>query len=1470
MPSPINMSYIDSNDSIIRAKQSGFVIYPVAMVSANLISTDPGDEILVVDENGVLSVLNESYYEYDKVSASLNYPSLYRVKLQDYDIVLIRNSSGELLTYSSSAGLVDLGINASVIAVGNLDNDASYEALLLNTTDFLLIYDFDSNKAQPLINVVGEIRDAVFIDADGDNINEIFLVNASGISTIMLLDTSGIVLNKTSISDDILSIAVGRFISDSLSIAAISVDGTIYLSESILNLNFYSKAKVSYGCDKIIAVHGWSKSRDVLTVPDNRGSFLDLYTGELGGPTTTSVIEFREYNSSAGIVLVVESDRSFLAVTGVDREIKILTYKMVELGDFNGDGGIDFALSDGVTLYIQLAETKSPEVISANTYPERPTIFDSVTISIKATDDSNVVLGAIVVNEKVFQLSTKVLEEGIFELSVTVSSLQEGEISIPVRLTDSWGNLVEFNISVNVVGFLWDKIKGLPGLIDAYLDDSGYLIIINETAISVFNATTLGEISINSTSMAQGSSIVSAQPVNDSLLVAISDGVVLNVYNAFTGEILTNPPPIELPQPIKSLMGWRISAVDDSDVGIVVVGKKIVETSEITGLFIITPDEEIDVEMPTGLSPLSVASYKDKIYVLTISEDQSKLTILIYSLSGEFIESHDIFSLPVDIEAEYYISVTDKFIAVTYLLEMENDVLDAKTIMFNSSDLSEIMLIDGAVLNDVEKTGFAVLKHTFLNELDIFNGIQINSISEVVELISIFDMSGDGISDILAKVISTDYVFDGDTLDPIFSGVFAFSGYEQRGTCRFIRGYEAYAIFDSEANEVYIISSPYLYYVAYADINAPEVVSQGDIASFYVVVKNLKNEPIVDASVKMRIWRENLDFERVISLSHVKNGTYMAVVSTEGLSLGTYLYEITIESAYYYPIELNGSFTVTGSVFIRVDKEQITVDQGKSVDVIVKVVDAYGNIIPANVTADFAGAIIKAEKYEDSFKLSFIANRSIGIKYLIIEADTPYGRVLKAVKVLIISEPILERMFSEEILQNETLPIRIKLSDSLGYPVDNASIKVFIGGKSVVLTNIGSGMYETNLSIHGLPGGEYNLILSVEHEFLKPKVFSESLKIISILRIKVDVKNVVIQQEELKVNIKVSDIYGNPLNATISAQIGSLKLEVDRVDRGEYVARCIVNLRHGTYKLKIKADAPDALSAEFYTDIEVMARPPEVKITADALLIYVGASIAISVAVAVAMIIFNIKSAGGTNLLWASRFLWRTYIILLTLIFASALTAYNLKENNPSIGVALLSLSILGSVIATSIWLLSESFKAIERAGLRKTFPLLSFLNLSLFPLLLALLLDVGAGLEWFQEYILEKTWTFYFISIPAFAATMLMTYVSYYAFMVPHTAFKLRSLIKLAMTEEGIRSEKKKQISSQISSEIRNKTLFFIAFIGTTAVTHLSFLTKYYYVALVIGTPIAVIILGLYLASKIVKPLQQFISSIREGFSKG
>ena len=825
------MSYIGYEDDVIRANQSGVVVYPISMVAADLITKDSGDEILVVDEYGILRVYNESHYEYDRISTSLNYPSLYRVKLQDYDIVLIRNSSGELLTYSPSAGLVDLGINARVIAVGNLDNDASYEALLLNTTDFLLIYDFDSNKAQPLINVVGEIRDAVFIDADGDNINEIFLVNASGISTIMLLDTSGIVLNKTSISDDILSIAVGRFISDSLSIAAISVDGTVYLSESILNLNFYSKAKVSYGCDKIIAVHGWSKSRDILTVPDNRGSFLDLYTGELSGPTTTSVIEFREYNSSAGIVLVVESDRSFLAVIGIDREIKILTYKMVEPGDFNGDGGIDFALSDGVTLYIQLAETKPPEVISANTYPERPTIFDSVTISIKATDDSNIILGAVVINEKVYQLSTKVLEEGIFELSVTVGSLQEGEISIPVRLTDSWGNLVEFNISVNVVGFLWDKIKGIPNLIDAYLDDSGYLIMINETAISVFNATTLNEISIAPTSIALGSSIVSAQPIKDSLLIAISDGVILNVYNAFTGEIITNPP-IELPQLTKSLMGWRISAVDDSDAGIVAVGKRIIGPSEIDGLFIIALDGIINVTMPTGLSPLSVASYKDKIYVLTISEDLSKLTILVYDLSGKFIESRDIFSFTIDSNAKYYISVTDKFITVTYLLEMENDVVDAKTIVLNSSDLSETMSIDGAVLNDVEKTGFAVLKHAFLNELDIFNGSQISSISEVVELISIFDIDGDGVSDILAKVISIDYVFDGDTLDPIFSGVFAFSGYEQRGGCRFIRGYEAYAIFDSEANEVYIISSPYLYYVAHADIDAPEVVSQGDIASF--------------------------------------------------------------------------------------------------------------------------------------------------------------------------------------------------------------------------------------------------------------------------------------------------------------------------------------------------------------------------------------------------------------------------------------------------------------------------------------------------------------------------------------------------------------------------------------------------------------------------------------------------------------
>jgi hypothetical protein len=661
----------------------------------------------------------------------------------------------------------------------------------------------------------------------------------------------------------------------------------------------------------------------------------------------------------------------------------------------------------------------------------------------------------------------------------------------------------------------------------------------------------------------------------------------------------------------------------------------------------------------------------------------------------------------------------------------------------------------------------------------------------------------------------------------------------------------------------------------------PATIIQDEPLAAWFNITDAYGHPIIGANVALKSGASVYGMME----SPTVPGSYR-FLQTMILGIGVHSFDLNVEKpSIIGPPARTISFEVYGDLEPNVFYET-RVEGGSMFDIHVFVKDKYGPVTAGtSVSIDINGTIyIQIDTAGNpDYILTVLADFLMGKNNFTIYVNATYAtQWMGTFSIRAYSDASASASLSSSqgwtILQGDRTRLELTLEDWLGRPVSGASISFFVKALAYNLIEIGPGLYAVNVSTTGWAPGRYEYTVSVKHEDIQTgDPITGNITILGVLEFIVTLNpEEPTQGSSLLISIFVVDAYGNPVPG-LEIFAATMNMPAVRAEETEQVGLYVVFIEHlpategyGTRNINIEATGqfvqPATKTESFYLDV---AAPNIGVMDAQTVFSFTGISFALSL---IGMFVYFRMAPSlrrtGTGKEEMQKSVRRMDKLYLAIVLASALSILGAMSFN-SIrdygGALILTVVLLGaSVLLYGLWLYRDAVSAVMvRGALSRKRIVAGLWHLFFVPVVIVMILNYGAEIDWFKAYMIDQTFNIAGISIPTIMTTIFTAYVSSILVVVVNlyreVSNGLKKLKKMqdASTPLAIIEDEKETMVSRYSSSIRIKFLMFLVVVGAAAVTTMDFLQSYE-LGVIVLMPVAFLVVIPFISSKIVQGLNR------------
>lgn len=280
-------------------------------------------------------------------------------------------------------------------------------------------------------------------------------------------------------------------------------------------------------------------------------------------------------------------------------------------------------------------------------------------------------------------------------------------------------------------------------------------------------------------------------------------------------------------------------------------------------------------------------------------------------------------------------------------------------------------------------------------------------------------------------------------------------------------------------------------------------IDQGKNLNLSIYLYDENNNPVHGSNIEIKLQNE------ILEEKYITGCEYIVQVNTSDLAIGIYELEIDITNPYAEPTTRILTFSVVGNLSVKINSTAMEIAgayvQGDEIPIKINLIDELGYPLrDASISALFYGKNYGFFSYGNGTYRGIISTEEIqagGHTCYITIKHHLLGTIEKNITLYVLGEPDIQVNIGETpLIQNTYHTVYIKVHDKYGYPIDDIDVIVKIANKTFAAKHLSNntGIYEANISLHGLYHGDYELKVIAQGE----KYTSKSVAI----KVYVDVK----------------------------------------------------------------------------------------------------------------------------------------------------------------------------------------------------------------------------------------------------------------------------------------------------------------------------------------------------------------------------
>ncbi|MFW9849837.1 MAG: hypothetical protein ACFFF4_11895 [Candidatus Thorarchaeota archaeon] len=602
------------------------------------------------------------------------------------------------------------------------------------------------------------------------------------------------------------------------------------------------------------------------------------------------------------------------------------------------------------------------------------------------------------------------------------------------------------------------------------------------------------------------------------------------------------------------------------------------------------------------------------------------------------------------------------------------------------------------------------------------------------------------------------------------------------------------------------------------------------------------------------------------------------------ITIGYHSFDLNVRKAgFENPVATTVNVTITGELFPGIFYEP-NVDSGGNLTIDITMKDQVGTVVEGtSVIVELGGVNYTATQnstYATEFRVSIPINVTAGRNsFRVFSFATYASRVSVIGKVFYVHSTVsinVESSMGWEITQGDIIEISAFMTDRLGNPVDVSTATLFIGTNAYTLLPLGTGLYSVSVSTSGWKPNPYNYTVFVQDLYVnQEEPTTGELMVLGELSISVNVLTPTPRvNSRLDIEVTVLDKFNNPVpDLEVGLEIAGIPAEVTPGDEpGRYLATYTnaPNVNWGDYQIVVIAANEFCPPVEDSgTPITLSAELPVIPLDAESIPTYgITAGIAFLFSLFGLFVYFKVASSMGiedettANIEKSVKQMDRLYNAIVGVTGAGAIVSW-LAYHSAAYEIAvILAISVLGaSVLLYGIWLYRDSVASIlvnDRLDKRRM--VLGLWHLFFLPATIIMILVYGSGIQWFNQYVINASFTIGEFSIPRITTTIVTSFLSSILVVVFNVYRELGQGIKkldkmeVAGTPQDVLEDERSLLIERASSSIRLKFLLFLVVVGGATVLSLDFILSQYSILLIVLIPVLFLVIIPFISSKVMQ----------------
>ncbi|UCE11727.1 MAG: hypothetical protein JSW61_07300, partial [Candidatus Thorarchaeota archaeon] len=309
--------------------------------------------------------------------------------------------------------------------------------------------------------------------------------------------------------------------------------------------------------------------------------------------------------------------------------------------------------------------------------------------------------------------------------------------------------------------------------------------------------------------------------------------------------------------------------------------------------------------------------------------------------------------------------------------------------------------------------------------------------------------------------------------------------------------------------------------------NSPSMALQDEYFTTWLNITDPYSNPIQNASVSLDFGTDEF------ILDEITPGRYL-LNRTASLPIGNYSVRIIVQHPFVEGTSFGTYYMGVSGNLTTVASYESSINGGENFTVSVFIYDQYGTVpLGSWAIIEINGENFTALHQAGAEYIAEVnATYSIGYHNFVVYVGSDFGNNKTELFDLYVSsqpEVTIDSSLGWNFNQGESTTIALTLRDWSGYLVDGATVTA-LSPSNLAFLDHGDGTYSVELDTLGYPPGNYSLVISVSHLYLHGTQFSQNMIVMGSAIVDVSAPSVVFNNQVLRLNFTIVDIYGNPLS----------------------------------------------------------------------------------------------------------------------------------------------------------------------------------------------------------------------------------------------------------------------------------------------------------------------------------------------------